>query len=174
VKNDLPERALETFEKASFSPNEFLYAISYSACAALLNTTAETAGKKYLKQMPQSFQTNHVVASSALHMFMKFGDVEEAERIFSRMKSPDMSINGVMMNGYNLNDQPHKCLQLFHRIKDQNITPHEVIPLSAVCACSHIGLVSVSRPVIDHLPVHSLKSRYLQNALIDMWVSGSH
>ena len=84
----------------------------------------------------------------------------------------DISINGVMMNGYNLNDEPHKCLELFHRIKDQNIAENEVIPLAAVCACSHIGLRSFSRKVIDAIPPQSLENRHLQNALIDMWVSG--
>ena len=39
---------------------------------------------------------------------------------------------------------------------------------------SHIGLQSISRNTIDHIPAESLQSRHLQNALIDMWVSRSH
>jgi pentatricopeptide repeat protein len=168
----MPDRALDVFEEVTACSDEILYAIAFSACATLSNTRARTLGKKYLQQMPQSFRTNHIVTSSALHMLMKFGEVEDAERLFAQMKNPDMSINGVMMNGYNLNDEPDKCLQLFHRIKDQGIGPNEVIPLAAVCACSHIGLRTVSRKVIDSLPAPSLESRRLQNAMIDMWVSG--
>ena len=78
------------------------------------------------------------------------------------------------MNGYNLNDEPDKCLQLFYRIKDQNIALNEVIPLAAVCACSQIGIQTISRNTVDHIPAKSLQSRHLQNALIDMWVSRSH
>ena len=172
--SNMPEKALDLFEDVSARSNEHLYAIIFSACAALLNERARTLGKKYLKQIPASFHSNHIVACSALHMLMKFGEVGDAERLFSRMKHPDMSINGVMMNGYNLNDEPDKCLQLFYRIKDQNIAPNEVIPLAAVCACSHIGLQTISRNLIDHIPGESLQSRHLQNALIDMWVSRSH
>ena len=168
----MPEKALDLFEKVSTSSNEVLYIIGFSACAALSNTRAKTLGKKLLQQMPQLFLTNHIVMSSALHMLMTFGDVEDAERLFSRVKNPNMAISGVMMNGYNLNDEPHKCLELFHRIKDQNIAENEVIPLAAVCACSHIGLRSFSRKVIDAIPPQSLENRHLQNAVIDMWVSG--
>ena len=172
VKNNMPEKALDLFEEVSPSSNEYLYAINFSACAALSNTRARTLGKKYLQQMPRSFHADHIVTCSALHMLMTFGDVEGAERLFSQVKNPDISINGVMMNGYNLNDEPHKCLELFHRIKDQNIAENEVIPLAAVCACSHIGLRSFSRKVIDAIPPQSLENRHLQNAVIDMWVSG--
>jgi pentatricopeptide repeat protein len=174
VKNNMSEKALDVFEEVSSSSDDVPYSIGYNACAALSNERARSLGKKYLKQMPPSFHSNQIVTGSALHMLMKFGEVGDAERLFSRMKHPEMAINGVMMNGYNLNDEPDKCLQLFHRIKDEGIGPDEMIPLAAVRACSRIGLRAVSRKVIDFFPTQSLESRRLQNAMIDMWVSGSH
>jgi pentatricopeptide repeat protein len=174
VKNNMPEKALDVFEEVPSNSDDVPYIIGYNACAALSNERARSLGKKYLKQMPPSFHSNQIVTGSALHMLMKFGEVGDAERLFSRMKHPEMAINGVMMNGYNLNDEPDKCLQLFYRITDQGIGPNEVIPLAAVSACSHIGLRKVSRKVIDSLPTRSLENRRLQTAMIDMWVSGSH
>ena len=104
---------------------------------------------------------------------MKFGDVAEAERLFSQMKTRNNYAYGVMMNGYKLNGEPAKCLQLFDEIERQNIVLDEPMSLSAVGACSQVGIITRCRRVVDHIPRDLQNTPRLKAALIDMWVSGS-
>ena len=169
----MPEKALALFETFPGQANDVLYTMVFSACAALNDENANQRGMKLLKQMSQSFRDGIVVISAAVHMLMKFGHVEDAERLFTHVKRPDMSLHGVMMAGYNMNDAPEKCLQLFYQLKKENLPVNEVTCLLAIGACSDIGLLPICSTAIDHIPLHLLQSRYLQNAQIDMWVSVS-
>jgi hypothetical protein len=49
--------------------------------------------------MPNKFQTNKVVMTSALQMFMKCGDIFKAEQIFNRIEKKNLIALSVMMNG---------------------------------------------------------------------------
>ena len=173
IKNEMPEKALALFETFPGQANEVLYTMVFSACAALNDANAKERGMKLLKQMPQSFRGGIVVTSAAMYMLMKFGEVKDAEHLLTYVKKPDVSLYGVMMTGYNMNDAPDKCLELFYRLQRENIPVNEVICLLAIGACSDIGLLPICLTVINQIPVHLLQSRYLQNAAIDMWVSVS-
>jgi pentatricopeptide repeat protein len=171
VSNDLPEKALDLLPHVTSEFDDKLYAITYSACAALSDDRAVQLGKQTLKAMPSKYLHNTVVIGSATHMMMKFGDVAEAEQLFSRMKTRDSYAYGLMMNGYKLNGESGKCLQLLNDIERQHITLDEPMSLSAVGACSQIGLISRCRRVVDCIPSHLHSRPRLKTALIHMWVS---
>jgi pentatricopeptide repeat protein len=168
--NGLSERALDLFEDISCTMNGKLYAIIYSACAALCNARAVALGEQLLREMPDIFLTNCVVIGSAINMLMKFGQVEDAEVLFEKLEKKSMITYGVMMNGYKFNDQPQKCLTLFRQIKNENITPDYLVYLSLIGACSQIGLLSICRNIVDQIPIDLQNNMRLKTSLIDMWV----
>ena len=173
VTNKLPEKALDVFDDVSSEANDVLYTIAFSACADLSNERAVQSGKKYLEQMPRTFLNDTVVISSAIHMLMKFSDVAHAEDLFSRMKEHDAYSYGVMLNGYNTNRNPHKCLMLFEQLKRQNIRCNESIYISMIGACSQIGLTYNCQEILDQIPSQAKGSPALKRCIIDMWVSVS-
>jgi pentatricopeptide repeat protein len=169
--NGLPERAFDLFDRASSMLNANLYTIMYSTCATLSNETAITLGKQLLSSMPKIFEDDSIVMRSAIHMLMKFGDVQEAELLFSQIKQPNVASYGVMMNGYNINSEPRKCLKLFEEVKRQKIKIDERIYVLLIGACSRIGMISMCQGVVKQISTEALNSSRVQNSLIDMWVS---
>jgi pentatricopeptide repeat protein len=151
--------------------NPELYGIMYTACAALGNAKAIELGTQLIRQMPTGFLDNSIVMGSAIHMLMRFGEVQEAERLFSQMKKRDATSYGVMMNGYNINSEPRKCLKLFEEAKRQKIKLDERVYASLVGAHSRIGMISMCREVVKQISTEALNSSRVQNCLIDMWVT---
>ena len=127
--------------------SEVQYIIVYKACASLCDETAKTLGKKVLKEMPKSFLDNVVVTTAIIHMLMRFSEVETAERFITRIKRPDRHLYGTLINGYRINEEPHKCLSLFDEMKRKGMTVNEPIALSLVGACAQIGMRSVSEEI---------------------------
>jgi pentatricopeptide repeat protein len=169
--NSLPEKAFNLFDQASSMLDAKLYTIMYSTCAALSDDRAITMGKQLLSNMPKICKDDTIVMGSAIHMLMKFGEVQEAERLFSQIKKPDAASYGVMMNGYNLNSEVQKCLKLFEDAKRQKIKIDERIYASLIGAYSRIGMISMCRNIVEQIPKDSLNSHQVKNSLIDMWVS---
>jgi pentatricopeptide repeat protein len=99
VKNNLFEEALNLFEEIPFQLDEVQYVIVYNACASLCNERAMTLGKKILEQMPKEFLNNTILVNSIINMLMKFGHVNDAERLFKQVKNKTIVIYGSMMQG---------------------------------------------------------------------------
>ena len=169
--NGLPGKALDVFEEISFELNEVLYAIVYKACASLANERAIRLGMKLAERMPKRYLDDIVLIGSMLHMFMKFGEVKYAEHGFSQMKKRNIISFGVMLNGYNHNEEPHKALQLFEQMKREKISLNESTAVSLVGACAQIGLRSICQPIVNQIPDRLLTSPRLTSSLIDMWVT---
>jgi pentatricopeptide repeat protein len=167
----LPEKALDLFDQVSSMPNAKLYIIMYSTCVTLSSDRAITLGRQLLNGMAQVFEDDVIVMGSAIHMLMKFGDVKQAECLFFRMKRRDPSTCGVMMNGYNINDEVQKCLKLFEEAKRQKIKIDERIYVLLIGAYSRIGMISMCEEVVKQITTEVLNSSTVQSSLIDMWVS---
>ncbi|CAM4894552.1 unnamed protein product [Rotaria socialis] len=83
VENNMPENALDLFERMSLSPNDIIYIIIFNASSKLANERAITIGKK------------------TLHMLMRFNDIQRAERLFELIKKKNIFSYDIMMNRYN-------------------------------------------------------------------------
>jgi pentatricopeptide repeat protein len=99
VNNNLFEEALNFFEEIPFERNEVLYIIISKACASLCNERAMALGKKILEQMPKEFLNHIVLVNSIINMLMKFGQVNDAERLFKQVKNKTIVTYGTMMQG---------------------------------------------------------------------------
>jgi pentatricopeptide repeat protein len=150
--NDLPTRALDLFHEFSGMPNANMYTIIYTTFAALSNERAITSGKQLLDKMPRIFSDDLIVMGSAIHMLMKFGNVEEAEHLFSQIKKKDASSYGVMMNGYNINGLPEKALDLFDLASSMLNANLYTITYSACTALSDERAIKLGKQLVDNMP----------------------
>ena len=87
------------FDEVSSEANEVLYTIVYSACASLCNERAVQLGNNLIDHMPRKLLSDAVVINSAIHMFMNFGDLANAERLFQGMVNKNVFTYGTMMKG---------------------------------------------------------------------------
>ena len=95
----MPEKALDLYEKMSIKSNEVTHLIVFNACAALANQRAKTLGNTLLKEMPHSFLENDHIVNSAIDMLMKFGEVAQAEKLFTPLKKKTLVSYGALMQG---------------------------------------------------------------------------
>ncbi|CAM4849778.1 unnamed protein product [Rotaria magnacalcarata] len=110
-----------------------------------------------------------------IHFYMHCHDVDQAQKIFSTIKEKTVYMygamfkvtSGVMINGYKINEEPHKCLSIFEQIKTENLTINEPISISLIGACSQIGIRSISQNIIRQIS-GSHSNTYINNSLIDM------
>jgi hypothetical protein len=79
-------------------PNEYTLSILFKICSQINNHQSIEFAKKIFEQMPNKYQNNTIILNSALHMFMQYGEVLLAEKIFEQMNKDTISY-GVMMSG---------------------------------------------------------------------------
>ena len=166
----MPEKVLELYPQMNVELNPVISTLLFNACAKLTTPQAIELGEKVLTRMPHSYFSNTIVIGSAIDMLMRFRQVPRAEDLFSRMKKRDVSTYGVMIHGFYLNEQPHRCLQLFHVLQQQRMPIDESISMSMVGACSQLGIQSTCRSVVDQLPMRLKESIRVKTAMVSMWV----
>ncbi|CAF1544367.1 unnamed protein product, partial [Rotaria magnacalcarata] len=114
------------------------YIVVFNACAGLANDRAMKIGRKLIDEMPENYRNYLVVLTSAMHMLMKFGDIQSAERIFRLNKKKDIITYNVLINGYNLNDESSKCFKILEEMSHEGIVPNEIPWNILIGACSQI------------------------------------
>ncbi|CAF1155485.1 unnamed protein product [Rotaria sp. Silwood1] len=169
VENKMCDKALDLFEKMSLYPNNVIYIIVFNACAQLLNDRAKKIGRKLLDQMPQHFYDDHVLLTSTIDMLMTFGDIESGEKLFRTIRNKNLVTYTVIMNGYNINNKPLKCLQLLEEIKQQNFILDEFVLSILINACARLSMLSKCQSIVDQIPSHLWKNQRILNSLIYMW-----
>lgn len=123
----------------------------FKACGLLVNARAMKVGKILLNRTLTEFPADRVLWNSAIHMLMKFGDLENAEHLFARMKYRNVASYGVMMQGtamlsslnhkksfvgYLDNGMTEKALDLFEQML---VKPNNVIYMITFKACAELS-----------------------------------
>jgi pentatricopeptide repeat protein len=162
---------LDLFDQMVIKPNEFTLVILLKACAQVSNERGKEIGKRLLHQMPNNFQNNQIILTSAINMLMKYHEITDAENIFQMIKQKDIVSYVVMLNGYNINNEPLKCFELFEQMKQQKIVPNEKVFTILMHACSLIGMRSRCQSIVTQIPLNLYKDQLLLTSLINMWVS---
>ncbi|CAF3648584.1 unnamed protein product [Rotaria sordida] len=116
MSNNMPKKVLDLFNEMTIEPDNFTLTILFHVCGELANDQAMKIGKKLLHEMPNNYKNNNFVSNSAIHMLMKFGDVQGAERVFHSIKKKDIITYNVMIKGYIRNTMSEKALDLFEQI----------------------------------------------------------
>jgi pentatricopeptide repeat protein len=75
------------------------------------------------------------------------------------------------MKTYNMKNEFEKTFALFEQMKMEKIEPNDIIFLLIINACSQLGDLSICQSIFEQVTPTSLNNIWIQNALIDMWVS---
>jgi PPR repeat len=152
ITNNMPMKALDLYNQVSSMLNANLYTILYSACSAKSNEKAIMLGKQPLSDMPPTFEDNLIVMGSAIHMLMKFGDVKQAEHLFSKLNKRDASCYEAIMNGYNIYGLPEKALDLFGQASSMLNPKLYSIMYSACAASFDEKAIKSGKRLLDEMP----------------------
>ncbi len=143
--------------------------IFFNACAQLKTEHALALGKKVFKQLTTNSNQLDDLYNIVLTMFIKCNDLKSAEALFDRIDR-NVVFYGLMMKFYNTKELPEKTLELFQRMKQENINPDEISYVLFIDALSTIGDLSLSESLLCEMPKNFLRNSWIQVALIDLWV----
>jgi pentatricopeptide repeat protein len=164
----MEERAIDLFFSIEKADN-ILLSIFFNTCAKLQTENALISGKKVFNQYIIESNLTNDVLYSVLNMFIKCNDLQSAEILFDKIER-DIICYGSMMKFYNIKDQPEKTLELFERMKQENLKPNEVIFVLLLNAYSKIGDLELSQSLMCEIPEDLLSNPWIQTGLIDLWV----
>ncbi|CAF1125375.1 unnamed protein product [Adineta steineri] len=167
IKNQ-PLKTLELYEKLqeeNFKPDKIILNLFFNACAQLKTKNALNLAKNVFDQL--IIKSNDLLYS-VLNMFIKCDDLKNAEILFDRIDR-DIIAYGSMMKFYNIKNQPLKTLELYQKLKDENLKPTEITFVLLLDACSEIGDLSLSESLVCQIPESFLSNLYIRNALIDLF-----
>ena len=165
----MPKKAVEIFQKLN-DPNEITIVLLLNSCVQLNTEEAFKIGQQMISRLPKSYSQNKFLLTSALKMFVHYGDVSNAEKIFSMMKC-DVIDYGQMMKCFNQAKMPLRTLHLYQQMKDENIQSDLITYILLVDACTQIGIQSTAESIFKEIPETFRKDYRCQTALFHMWVS---
>jgi pentatricopeptide repeat protein len=168
LTNGMPQKAIDLFFKIK-NPDRVCFSILFNACAQLATSQSLTLGKQVLSRLPGEYRESIDILYSLSKMFIKCNDVNNAESIFNRLNR-DVKCYGSLMKLYQTRNEPEKILNLFQRMKKEEIQANEMIYVLLIDACAAIGDLSLSKSIISQIPKSLLNNLWIQNSSIDMWV----
>lgn len=91
------------------------------------------------------------VANAIVDMYLKCGQIEEAEKLFNEMQVKNVVSWTVMITGYGKYGLGIEAVNLFKKMQLDGVEPDGVTYLALLAACSHSGLVEESREYFSRL-----------------------
>ncbi|CAF1618003.1 unnamed protein product, partial [Rotaria magnacalcarata] len=106
-------------------------------------------GRKLLDEMPENYRNNVVVLNSAMHMLMKFGDIQSAER-------------------YVGNEMFEKALDLFEQIHLNFDSVTYIVVFNACTELANDRAIKIGRKLLDEMPENYRNDVVVLTSAMDM------
>ncbi|CAF3999535.1 unnamed protein product, partial [Rotaria sordida] len=131
IRNNQANKAIDVFNKIK-NPDEIIVNLLFNACAQLSTNEALTLVNHVSSQMPKSSYSNTRLLTSLLDVWMKCGDVTNAELLYNKSTKKTLTMYGAMMKD---NNMINKSIDLYNEI----INPNEVIIILLFNACAQLA-----------------------------------
>ncbi|KAG0498430.1 hypothetical protein HPP92_002712 [Vanilla planifolia] len=96
-------------------------------------------------------EVDEIIATSLVDMYMKFGSVECAYKIFSAMSSKDLISWNTLIMGLAQNGQEAEGLIKFEELLIRGIEPDRITLLSVLFACCNAGMVCAGKKIFSSM-----------------------
>ncbi|KAH8950713.1 hypothetical protein BDL97_10G099700 [Sphagnum fallax] len=171
VKCGYGQKALELFQqmqRAGLQPDSVTFVGMLNACASEM---ALEVGRNIHEQIVQSgYESDVFVGSSLVDMYTKCGNIEDAWKVFNRMPTRTVVSWNAMILGHVKCGQGQKALDLFQRMKQEEVQPDPVTFVGVLNACAIIGAIEEGRCIHAHTIQSGCDSDgYVATSLIDMY-----
>jgi pentatricopeptide repeat protein len=171
VKCGQGQKALELFQQmqhAGLQPDSVTFVGMLNACASEM---ALEVGRNIHEQIVQSgYESDVCVGSSLVDMYAKCGNIEDAWKVFNRMSTHTVVSWNAMILGHVKCGQGQKALDLFQRMKQEEVQPDPVTFVGVLNACAIIGAIEEGRCIHAHTIQSGCDSdAYVATSLIDMY-----
>ncbi|KAG6606697.1 putative pentatricopeptide repeat-containing protein, partial [Cucurbita argyrosperma subsp. sororia] len=97
------------------------------------------------------------------------GNVVEAEKIFSEISVPDALCCAAMVTCYSQNGYAKEAIELYKKMKEENLEPNELAFVGAISACVQLGDVEMASKLTNQVEKGCCdRNLFVSNALMHM------
>lgn len=143
-KLGMMDDAQELFDKME-QRNSFSWA---TMVAGYANCGNMKAAKHLYDAMPERDSVSRLAMIAG---YGRYGDVAESERIFSEVSVPDSSCCAAMVACYSQNGYAEEAMEMYKKMKEENLETNEVAFVGAISACVQLGDVETASKLIDQV-----------------------
>ncbi|PVH61279.1 hypothetical protein PAHAL_3G004400 [Panicum hallii] len=149
-------------------PDSFTAVRVLTACARVTDLVTGEAVWRVVEQ--EGIAGNVFVATAALDLYVKCGEMQKARVVFDKMQNKDAVAWGAMVGGYASNGHPREALELFFAMQAEGMTPECYTVAGALSACTRLGALDLGRRAARMVHWDEvLDNPVLGTALIDMY-----
>lgn len=150
AESDHPQEALKLFnemQQRGIIPDQITMLSVISACAHL--GVLDQAKWIHLYADKNGFRKALPVNNAMIDMYAKCGSLAGAREIFENMPRKNVISFSSMINAFAMHGDANNALNLFHRMREENIEPNWITFVGVLYACSHAGLVEEGRQIFS-------------------------
>ncbi|KAI3509197.1 hypothetical protein L1887_24288 [Cichorium endivia] len=89
----------------------------------------------------KGFLSNPFVGNGLINMYSKCGELESSIKVFKTIPQTNTVSWNSMIAAFGSHGYAYKALELYEKMREQNLEPSDITFLSLLHACSHVGLV---------------------------------
>ncbi|CAF4422491.1 unnamed protein product, partial [Didymodactylos carnosus] len=174
--NGLPKKTIELYEEMirnDIQLSDGIYILVIDACSMCLSR--QKGWLIHHEIMNKNKEMSNIIINNALiNMYGKFGDIDNARRIFDSMNKHDIATYNTMINSYGFNGQGLDAIELYRRMREQERwTPDDSTFVVVLNACSHSGLVDAARRMF-YLIDERYRNKFVTTAMVDALARSQH
>ncbi|KAL5063167.1 hypothetical protein RYX36_024904 [Vicia faba] len=142
MKNSMPGNAVDLYlqmEESGVEPDAITCASVLPACGDL---SALLLGRKIHEYVERKkLRPNLLLENSLIDMYARCGCLEDAKRVFDKMKCRDVASWTSLISSYGMAGQGCNAVELFTEMLNSGQTPDSIAFVAILSACSHSGLL---------------------------------
>jgi pentatricopeptide repeat protein len=138
------QEAVEVARRAFASgmrPDSFTVVRVLTACARVADLVTGEEVWRVAEQ--EGIAGNVFVATAALDLYVKCGEMDKAREVFDKMRNKDVVAWAAMVGGYASNGHPQEALELFFAMQVEGMRPDCYTVAGAVSACTRLGALDL-------------------------------
>jgi pentatricopeptide repeat protein len=129
----------QQMQNQGVQPDHVTFVGMLNACADVL---ALEEGRRIHESIIQcGCESDAFVGSSLIDMYTKCGSIEDAQRVFNRMVTPDVITWTAMLRGHAMHGHGREAIQHFEQMGQDGVEIDDVTFIALLSACNHAGLV---------------------------------
>ncbi|KAH7301774.1 hypothetical protein KP509_23G042100 [Ceratopteris richardii] len=128
----------ECMKDHGFCPDAFTYVCVFKACADIGNSVkGQEVHNEIIKGGLEN--ANLVVGSVLIRMYAECGMLAEAQRLFDELPTKNVVIWTALIEGYVQQNDAHRAFCCFEQMKEQRVSPDDVLFSCILKACGSVG-----------------------------------
>lgn len=151
AKTEEAEKVVEYFRsmlRENIRPSDATLAVSLSVCSDMASLGS---GLQLHSWAIKSGWNSSVVSGALVDMYVKCGNIADAEMLFHESETRDQVAWNTIICGYSQHGHGYKALDAFKQMVDEGKRPDGITFVGVLSACSHAGLLNEGRKYFKSL-----------------------